>query len=104
MKNRVLGIMAVARSLGDHGMKEFVIGRPYVNTVEISLSKSGSKISDDRNDGVVSKSSSEFVIIGCGKWQGQSIDFSLMERNPCFQKCLFVLDLQNFFHVQTPIF
>ena len=37
LKNRVLGIMAVARSLGDQGMKEYVIGRPFVNTVEIDL-------------------------------------------------------------------
>jgi serine/threonine protein phosphatase PrpC len=28
-RNRVLGILAVSRSFGDHGMKDFVIGRDF---------------------------------------------------------------------------
>jgi len=32
-----LGILAVARSFGDHGMKQFVIGKPYVSKTEITL-------------------------------------------------------------------
>lgn len=57
LRNRVLGIMAVARSLGDHGMKEFVIGRPFCQTVDVELK--GYKM--DQGD--------EFVILACdGLW------------------------------------
>lgn len=30
LRNRVTGILAVARSLGDHGLKDYVIARPHV--------------------------------------------------------------------------
>lgn len=33
--NRVNGILAVTRSLGDHAMKDYVVGDPYLNTVEL---------------------------------------------------------------------
>lgn len=32
LKNRVVGILAVARSLGDHGLKDFVICEPHVSS------------------------------------------------------------------------
>ena len=35
MNNRVNGVLAVTRSLGDSSMKEFVVGSPY--TTETSL-------------------------------------------------------------------
>ena len=50
LKNRVLGIMAVARSLGDQGMKDYVIGRPFVNTVEIDLDCVNITLYDDDDD------------------------------------------------------
>ena len=57
LRNRVLGIMAVARSLGDHGMKEFVIGRPFCQTVEVELK------------GYRMNQGNEFVILACdGLW------------------------------------
>lgn len=62
-KNRVLGILAVARSLGDHGLKEYVIGRPYVSTTEVRLGGPEST----ESSGVTAPS--EFVIIACdGLW------------------------------------
>jgi len=57
LKNRVLGILAVARSIGDHGMKEYVIGKPYISTTMIEL-----EASDDN-------SKEGFIIIACdGLW------------------------------------
>merc|ERR1712071_204467 len=50
MNNRVNGVLAVTRSLGDSSMKEFVVGAPY--TTETALD------SDD-----------EFLIVACdGLW------------------------------------
>lgn len=57
LKNRVLGILAVARSIGDHGMKEYVIGKPFISTTKIDL-------------GTITESSEGgFIIIACdGLW------------------------------------
>lgn len=82
LRNRVLGIMAVARSLGDQGMKEYVIGKPFVNTIEIDLDVALAAKRNDTNidnniimqcDTVSDLSSSafrsEFVIVACdGVW------------------------------------
>lgn len=80
-RNRVLGILAVGRSLGDHGMKEFVIGTPFVNSVEIDLEDSlddvdypsSITIDEKQKCGRVrtsrSSGSEHFVIVGCdGLW------------------------------------
>ena len=32
LRNRVLGILAVTRSFGDHRMKDYVIGTPYTSS------------------------------------------------------------------------
>ena len=48
-KNRVLGVLAVTRSLGDHCMKEFVIAKPHYNETTIS-SKDGPGTAQDETD------------------------------------------------------
>eukprot|EP00984_Skeletonema_dohrnii_P023904 scaffold13011_cov71-Skeletonema_dohrnii-CCMP3373.AAC.1 len=44
IRNRVMGILAVARSLGDHGLKEFVIAKPYLSSTVVKI------VNDDDND------------------------------------------------------
>jgi serine/threonine protein phosphatase PrpC len=59
-RDRVLGILAVSRSLGDHGLKDYVIAQPFQNRVDIIIS--GVDLSQ-------SKSKEAFVILACdGVW------------------------------------
>jgi len=37
LRGRVLGILAVARSLGDHGMKDFVVSEPFVSATNVNV-------------------------------------------------------------------
>jgi serine/threonine protein phosphatase PrpC len=37
VRGRVLGVLAVARSIGDHGLKEYVIGRPHVSSTVVRI-------------------------------------------------------------------
>ena len=36
MNHRVLGILAISRSFGDHSCKRYVTSRPFVNRVELT--------------------------------------------------------------------
>lgn len=85
IRNRVLGVLAVARSLGDHGLKEYVIARPHLSSTVVRIE--GGDDDDDDSDGgdsgsrEISDSSSlattprapftdgEFLIVACdGLW------------------------------------
>lgn len=46
MNKRVIGILAVSRSLGDHSCKRYVTAKPFINRVELT---------DD----------SEFIVLAC---------------------------------------
>ena len=69
MRNRVLGIMAVARSLGDHGMKEFVTAKPYVRSIEFCLDLNQVASCENENCTNEPLEDREFIILACdGLW------------------------------------
>ncbi len=66
-KGRVLGILAVTRSLGDHCMKEYVIAKPYTS---------------EKNVVIASEEDTSFIILACdGLWDvfkdQEAVDFVL---------------------------
>jgi serine/threonine protein phosphatase PrpC len=72
-KGRVVGVLAVTRSLGDHCMKEYVIAKPYVRETCIDLPP---------HDDTTSTSTPSFVILACdGLWDvlddQHAVDFVL---------------------------
>jgi len=74
-KGRVLGVLAVTRSLGDHCMKEYVIAKPYTSKKTITIVPSND---DDDNDAKIAS----FLIVGCdGLWDviqdQEAVDFVL---------------------------
>ena len=36
LRNRVLGVLAVSRSFGDHSLKQFVVSTPFVNSMALT--------------------------------------------------------------------
>mmetsp|Transcript_29074 Transcript_29074/g.43939 ORF Transcript_29074/g.43939 Transcript_29074/m.43939 type:complete len:271 (+) Transcript_29074:158-970(+) len=52
LKGRAMGVLAISRSMGDHGLKQFIISTPHTNTYESEL-----------------KSGRDFIIVACdGLW------------------------------------
>ena len=85
VRGRVLGVLAVARSLGDHGFKEFVIAKPYLSSTTVrmiersTLDDSNGRDNDIEDKTIMSSSSSsshqapftddEFLVVACdGLW------------------------------------
>lgn len=76
-KGRVVGVLAITRSLGDHCMKTYVVAEPYCSETTIQL--------DQRDDGNASGRSApppSFLICACdGLWDvfedQEAVDFCL---------------------------
>jgi len=67
-KQRVVGVLAVTRSLGDHCMKDFVIAKPYCSELTIRLDEdySSSSSKESKED---CESLPSFLILACdGLW------------------------------------
>lgn len=50
IRGRVMGVLAVARSLGDHGLKEFVIAKPYLSSTTVRMVERKNHYFDDDDD------------------------------------------------------
>jgi serine/threonine protein phosphatase PrpC len=73
IRGRVLGVLAVARSLGDHGLKDFVIGRPFLSSTTVEIAKNSFEGTNENKVGGWDKKSAltdgEFLIAACdGLW------------------------------------
>lgn len=69
-RGRVLGILAVARSFGDHGMKDFVIAQPDIAEVDLTKEDASSKpflilACDGLWDVMADQEAVDFVVAHC---------------------------------------
>lgn len=84
IRGRVLGVLAVARSIGDHGLKEYVVGRPHLSSTTVRLvEEDGDRPAASHDDCVAGRegrsevdrpsmapfTDGEFLIVACdGLW------------------------------------
>ena len=81
LKGRVVGVLAVTRSLGDFGMKRYVVVEPHIRVHSYSESFS-SLLSTS-----ISPTSDEFVILACDRLWGvisgqQAVDLVQSSQRP----------------------
>jgi serine/threonine protein phosphatase PrpC len=71
LRNRVLGILAVTRSFGDHRMKDYVVGLPYTSTTTVEEGGGGG----GEGGGGEGGGGDPFLILACdGVWDVLSDD------------------------------
>ena len=73
IRGRVLGVLAVAQSLGDHGLKDFGIGRPFLSSTTVEIAINSVEGTNDNKVGGWDKKSAltdgEFLVVACdGLW------------------------------------
>jgi serine/threonine protein phosphatase PrpC len=84
LKGRVLGVLAVARSMGDHLLKEFVTARPHLRETVLEYDVVGSNKAVQRDDPNC-KLIQPFLIVACdGLWDVVKDD----EAVTIVQKCM----------------
>jgi serine/threonine protein phosphatase PrpC len=80
-KGRVVGVLAITRSLGDHCMKSFVIGEPYCSETCIRLEEEERQTGEEKQEhDTVSTTQPSFLICACdGLWDvfqdQEAVDF-----------------------------
>ena len=63
LRGRVCGVLAVSRALGDHGMKEFVVARPFLSSSTVTTAD------DIENAPGPNLTKREFLVVACdGLW------------------------------------
>jgi len=71
LRNRVLGILAVTRSFGDHRLKDYVVGLPYTSTTVVREEEEGVEGKEDKRE----RGGDSFLILACdGVWDVLSDD------------------------------
>jgi serine/threonine protein phosphatase PrpC len=69
LQGRVVGVLAVARALGDFGIKKYVIAEPYTYSHETTCTTTCKLLSNKDNGDDNDNDNGEFVILACdGLW------------------------------------
>ncbi len=75
LRNRVLGILAVTRSFGDHRLKDYVVGLPYTSTTIVREEEGGGGGQGEEGGGGREGGGDPFLILACdGVWDVLSDD------------------------------
>lgn len=78
IKGRVLGILAVARSMGDHSMKDFIIAEPYISVTDLSDDSLFVIVACDGLWDVITDSEAVDLVLG---WKQNAISLQRITKN-----------------------